>query len=72
MAIPAIAPPDRLELLLAGAADADAIGLEDDVAVPVAVAVVATVVAVVVNGSSGPSEGQGSPGCSMNVEFLAN
>ena len=33
---------------------------------------VAPVVAVVVKGSAEPSEGQGSPGCSMKVELLAS
>jgi hypothetical protein len=77
MAMPAIAPPERPELpplLLEGAAetaDVVAAGGAEEVDVAVAVVEVGADEVVVVKGLVS-SDGQASPGWSMNVEFFAN
>lgn len=67
MAIPAMAPPERPEEWWPLDEPDEAAAL-DDVGDPVEVGLAP---ALVVKGSGVDSEGQGSPGSSMNVDFFA-
>jgi hypothetical protein len=70
IAIPAIVPEDKPWPFLASLTGW--VWLGDGATVELVTAVATAAVAVVLKGSAEPSDGQGSPGSSINVESLAS